>query len=189
MKILCHLFSCLLMFGLNMLSLSAAQDSFSMKLAAQKKTALQRSYERGYTKSEKEIVTKIVDTLAWLDYDKIIFKTRELKKDGDSILSLHPLRFWEIILGSEKLKCGVHKISTRWKIKDEFFSGISKSLGEESARNNLTLAYIQDFSKNIGADYEMIASLLNKGKWTEFTDYLMTHFPRENDPNRYNMRN
>lgn len=190
MKIIYCVFVCFLT-----IQLDAAPPTLNKKtsvtktMTAAQATNVERSYERGYTQSEKQIVSWIVNTLADTSYITLINKEKKLKEEGQRITNLHPLRFCEIIFNDEKLKCGVHKIRAKLvsKIPDKFFGGITKTLQQESMRHNLRHEYIQDFSKNVGIDYQLISPLLESSRWTDFVNCLIEHLPRKTNPNRYNM--
>lgn len=154
--------------------------------AVQKK--IERDYNKGYSKQDKKIISWIVKTIAWDNLLKLAPKKDLLKEEGKKVDHVHPLRFCEVIFANEELKCGAHAIRDRtsW-VRDPFYNGITGSLEEESACNNLKIEYIQDFAKNVKIDSGIILPILQQKRWVDFVNCLIDNIPRENDPHRYNM--
>jgi hypothetical protein len=68
----------------------------------------------------------------------------------------------------------------------EFLTGITDSLKEEAAANNLS-PYLLDFATKVKVDPSILYPALQFQKWNEFVDLLIEHVPREGDTNRYDM--
>jgi hypothetical protein len=153
-----------------------------------RKKASGRNYNASVTKSEKKDIAYIVNTLAWDSLLSIANAKSSLKKAGERIADIHPLRFLITIFNDEELKAGVNAIKSRtsW-IADEFFSNLAKSLSEESARQNMKPEFIQDFAQKVNINISLILPAIQAEKWADFVNILIDNIPRTNDPNRYNM--
>lgn len=146
-----------------------------------------RDYHASVSKSEKDDIAYIVNTLAYESLIKIGSQKSSLKKAGDRIDHIHPFKFLEVVFNNEKLKVGIDAIrgQSSW-VKDGFFDGFNGSLKEEAARNNL-LPFVNDFAKRVKIDAKLITPALKKGDWKGFINTLIEEIPREKDPKRYNM--
>jgi hypothetical protein len=144
-----------------------------------------RDYNVPVTKSEKDDLTHIVHTLARSSLAKLGTSKSSLKKVGDRIDHLHPLRFLTIIFTDEELKADIRVIRTRSWVWDTFFEGLADSLQEESKNNNILPEYIEDFSKNVGIDPNLITPSIQARKWKELVNILIDKVPRSGDPGRY----
>lgn len=156
-------------------------------ITVRSKQAAWRDYAVPVARQEKKEMTYIITTLANDSLLSIGTSRSSLKKAGDKIDHLHPLRFLMTIFTDEKLKAGVHAIRDRggWTWEG-FIDGITGSLKAEGGRNNL-LPYVSDFAEKVKIDPSLILPSLEKGKWSDFVNLLIDKIPREIDPNRYDM--
>ncbi len=157
------------------------------KMSVRAKKAF-RDYDVPITKEDKKNLAYIVNTLARDSLLSIGTSRSSIKKVGDKLEHLHPLRFVMIIFTDEEMKAGAHAIRDRggW-IWDGFLGGITRSLTDESARQNVKEEHIRDFAKVVGIDADLILPPLQQERWKDFVDILIDNIPRQNDPNRYNM--
>ncbi|MCE2982397.1 MAG: hypothetical protein LW832_02410 [Parachlamydia sp.] len=157
------------------------------KLTVRKKT-VERDYYATLTKQEKKDIHDIVTSLASDSLISLGANKSSLKKKGERIEHLHPLKFLEAILTDEKLKAGMHAIRDRgaW-IWDEFVGGFIRGFKEETEKQNMKVEYILDFSSKVGINSALIMPSLQAGKWKEMINVLIDTIPRANDPNRYNI--
>lgn len=146
-----------------------------------------RDYYKPLTKQDREDIEKIVTSLAKYTWTELLSHRSSIKKAGDRVDTVHPLKFLECIFTNEKLKAGIHSIRERSKIWSEFSGGLFKSLETESKRNNLTAEQIADFSNALGIDSSKITGSIKKRNWTELFDILMELLPRTGNPGRYDM--
>lgn len=154
--------------------------------AGSKKTTW-RDYTSSASKQDKKDIYYIVTTLANDSLISIASSRSSLKKAGERIDYLHPLRFLMVIFTHEELKAGAHAIRDRGGLTwDGFTDGIIGSLKEESAKNNV-LQFAPDFAKKVKIDPALILPSLEKGKWSDFVNILIDKIPRAIDPNRYDM--
>lgn len=159
----------------------------SAGITVRAKQAAGRNYESAVTKQEKKDMTYIITTLANDSLLSIGTSRSSLKKAGDRIDHLHPFRFLTTAFTDERLKAGVHAIRDRggW-IWEGFIDGLTGSLKEEAARNNL-LQFVPDFAGKVKIDLSLILPSLEQGKMNEFVNVLIDKIPREINPNRYDM--
>ncbi len=146
-----------------------------------------RDYNQEVTAKEKEILTSIVLTLANKSLPKIWKEESTLKKAGDKIDHLHPLRFLMCIFTDEQLKAGIASIRTRSLVWVRFKKELYKALSEEQARYNLRPEQVQNFAQAIGIDKKLINSAVTQGKWDDFIALLLKHVPRDGNHTRYDM--
>lgn len=162
----------------------AFRGFFSRENAAK---AVPRSYEAGFTQSEKDDITWIISTLGFASLTEIAKNKSKLEKTGDRVDRVHPFRFLQIIFTDEKLKAAAHNIQGRTSfIWDGFFGGIKRSLVDESKLNNVT-PYINDFASVVGIDPTLIAPAINEKRWKDFVIILINKVPRQGDTGRYDM--
>jgi hypothetical protein len=165
----------------------ASNDSwFNFKKNTNKAPAPPRDYSNPVTLAEFQDISYIVNTLSKSSYAKILASKGSLKKAGDRIDHLHPLRFLMCVFTDEELKVGVHMIrNDSWVWPDFFDDGLKKSLIQEASRNNMKPEFVQDFARQVGVDYAKIAPLIQAGKWRAFVDTLIEEIPRDGEPDRH----
>ena len=156
-------------------------------ITVRSKKPVKRNFSNPVTKQQKKDIALIITTLGYDSLISIGSSKSSLQKAGDRIEHIHPFRFLMTIFADEKLKAGVHAIRGRigW-ISDGFFDGITGSLKEEAARDNL-LQFVPEFAGQVNIEPSLILPSLEKGKWTEFVNILIDKIPRAIDPNRYDM--
>jgi hypothetical protein len=146
-----------------------------------------RNYHVPISKDEKKNISYIVKTLSNKSLVKLLSLKSSLKKVGDKVNHVHPLRFLMCIFTDEELKAGIHNISTRGWVWSDFMKGISGSLSDEANRNNLGPELVVDFSQKVGIDHNKVIHHVNERRWEEFVKTLIQFVPRQGDPNRYDM--
>lgn len=153
-----------------------------------KQASTTRNYSISITASQKEDIAYIVKTLASSSWTQLLKHKSSLKKAGDRVDNVHPLRFLAYIFTNEELKGGVHSIKSRGgKIWKEFFSGLESSLEQESQLNNMNDSIIQDFAKRVGVNASSITGAIQGHQWSTFMDILLQSIPRGGQPDRYDM--
>lgn len=146
-----------------------------------------RDYLAPVSSKHKKDIYYIITTLSKESLIGIGTSMVSLKRAGSRIDHLHPFHFLLTIFTDEELKVGAHIIREKGGMAwDGFTNGITGSLKEESAKDNV-LQYVHDFAKKVKIDVDLILPALQQGKWIEFVHLLIDKIPRENDPNRYNM--
>lgn len=147
-----------------------------------------RDYSVAVTASEKANIGYIVTTLGHSVLAKIATSRSSLKKAGDKINHIHPLRFLMCVFTEEEFKAGFHGIYSRGgRIWNQFFDGLKNSLNEEASRDNMRLEFIQDFAGAVGVDVNQILSSIANQQWNDFIQVLLVQIPRKGNPDRYDM--
>lgn len=146
-----------------------------------------RHYEIVPTVDEAEDVSYIVSTLGNKSIAKVWKAKSSLKRAGEKIEHIHPLRFLEIVFTDEELKAAIYNLRNRELLWSEFKGGLYGSLSEELARGNLTEEQVLDFTNNIGIDSAIVYPSIVRGDWDEMLSILIKNVPREGNPGRYDM--
>src|SRR5262249_3924590 len=131
------------------------------------KTESYRCYEQKVTKEEKEHLSFIIRSLGFKSLPKVWSDKASLKRSGDKIDHLHPLRFLMFVFTDEELKAAVSNIKGRIFVWSEFKKGLYESLTEETRKDNMSIAYIVDFAKHIQIDSHMIIRPIKNERWDE----------------------
>lgn len=155
--------------------------------AAKPITNTYRNYYQPLSKQDRSQIAYIVRTCANKPTPTLLFYKSALEKAGATLDHLHPFRFLEAIFTDDELIVGVRVIRKKDWVWGDFFGGLKGSLTEESARDNVKLEHIIDFSQKLRIDPNLIIPALNNKQWSEFADILIEHVPRNNNPSRYGM--
>lgn len=151
-------------------------------------TATPRNYNAAVTQSEKNDIGYIVKTLGNSSLKSIWNQEKDLKKAGDRINHVHPLRFLMTVFTDEELKVGIRNIRNRGgKVWDNFIKGLKESLVEEAQRSNMKPEYIQDFAKVVGINPSLLLPSVQASRWGDFVDVLIDKVPRKGDSGRYDI--
>jgi hypothetical protein len=147
-----------------------------------------RNYYALYSTDEKKDLSYILRTLSNNSLLKLPSYASSLKKAGDRIEHLHPLKFLQCIFTDDELIVCIRNIQNKggWVWKD-FLGGITGSLKKESSINNVKPEYVEDFAHQIGIDVNSIAPTIQEKNWEKLVKDLITSVPRKGDSNRYNM--
>lgn len=144
-----------------------------------------RNYNAAVSASEKDDLRYIVTTLATASWPSLLAKKSSLKKAGDRIDHLHPLRFLRTVFNDEELNGCLHVIRDRSKVWKEFYSGLSDTLEKEASANNITDTMVADFAKSVKVNVKLISKPIKDHNWDGFIEILMEQIPRGGDPDRY----
>ena len=146
-----------------------------------------RDYYAEITPIEKEFIAFIVSTLGNKSLTKIWKEKSSLKKAGDKIDHIHPLKFLSVIFSDEQLKVAIANLKeSRW-VWNEFKSGLYSTLTEELANENISEEHILDFADQLDIDVALITPSITQADWDEFFSVLIKNVPREGNPDRYDM--
>jgi hypothetical protein len=146
-----------------------------------------RDYHIPLTKEEKENITYIVTTLGTQPWPKVIPKQGSLKKAGDKIYHIHPLRMLTHVFTVEELKAAMASLRGKVFVWKPFKDGLYKTLTLENKLNNLKLEYIQDFARAIKVDLQAILPFFEEDDWDGLIKTLIQKVPRAGEPGRYDM--
>lgn len=164
------------------------QEDGSIIVMPYRKATRTRNYYTSISSHEKKDIRYIITTLANDSLASIGTSRSSLKKAGERIDHIHPLRFLVTAFSDEELKVGIHAIRSRGGLVwDEFSSGLIKSLKEESSRQNIQPEFIQDFAAQLGLNTSLIVPPIQESRWKDLINLLIDSIPRANDPNRYHM--
>lgn len=144
-----------------------------------------RDYFAKISSDEKEDLKYIVTTLATASWTSLLSKKSSLKKAGDRIDHLHPLRFLSTIFNDEEMNGCFHVIQDRSAVWSEFYGDFSKNLESESNAGNMTDKMIHDFAKIVKVDAKLISKPIKVHNWSGFIKVLLEEIPRAGDPDRY----
>jgi len=160
-------------------------DRILMKAASNNNT--NRDYNAAWSQNDMEDLTFILGTMAKSSLISIATQRSALKRAGERIDHLHPLRFLEMIFSSEELKAYVSAVRNKSFVWKEFLRGLGGSFEDESKNKNLTSEQLKDFSKRTSIDLTPLMPLIKEKKWKEFVNLLVDHVPRGGDTKRYDM--
>lgn len=159
-----------------------------LPLYAAPKEGPRRDYNILPTEQDKQNIKYIVKTLSTTSLLKLKGQEGALKKVGDRIDHVHPLRFLEVLFSNEEMKAYAHAVRGRtFFVWGEFFGGLKNSLQEESVRGNMTDAQIAQFSKNVGVPVASVQGLIKNRQWQQLYDTLLKQLPRKGNTKKFNM--
>lgn len=173
--------------GQKEIQLNLILASNTMSVQASKKAGSIRNYWAAITPKENEDLHYILDTLAQASLIKIGKSKSSLKKAGDRIDHIHPLRFLLAIFSDEQLKADIHAIRGRGWVWSEYLDGLSRTFTSELQAGNIKPEFIQNFAATLGVDANTISSLIHTTQWTALIDTLINTVPRTGPTDRYNI--
>lgn len=157
------------------------------KVVARQPKNVPRNYYAPLTDSEKTDIAFILKTLANNSWIKILKNKSSLKKAGDRIDHVHPLKWLLAIFGNEELLVCVRTIDGKPFVWKEWLDGTIRSLSEEHALNNLKPEYIENFAHQLKIDPALIRPAIENRQWEQFINILIASVPRtEGSADRYN---
>lgn len=146
-----------------------------------------REYSAGVSAEQQEDIRFILKTLANSSILKIGASETNLKKAGDRIDYVHPLRFLEFVFTDEELKVCMHNLQGRNWVWKEFVSGIIGSFNEEHSKGNIKPDQIANFIKTLNISPSVVNPSIQNQRWTELIETLIAKIPRDKGSDRYNM--
>lgn len=163
--------------------------SFLNKITVSKpsKSKNKRNYAHQLTQKEKDDISYILKTLNDHTFVTLAAHRSALKKAGERVDHVHPLRFLQCIFTDEDLKVCVRNIQGKIFVWGEFLKGITTSLTEETKKNNVPPEQIVDFAATLGIDVGAIYSLYINQNWEQLVDVLINVVPRKDPSDRYNI--
>ncbi len=124
------------------------------------------------TEHDKELIFKIIDTMARDNVIKLGLKRRSMERKGRKVRHVHPLKFLGHIFADPHLhQCmrEVHRSHFKW---NGFIDGLKDRIKEESSRGNL-LPYVPAFAKQTNRDGDKIAHYIERRDWEGLVRYLL----------------
>lgn len=144
-----------------------------------------RNFQASLTKQEKDDITLIINSMGHASLAKLATSRSSLKKAGDRIDHIHPLKLLLTAFSDEKMKVSMHQMQNRGWVWGEFMGGLAESLEQESKAGNLKDEYIDLVASKLKIDPNQIRPIIREGKWKEFVVKLTDLVPRSGDPDRY----
>lgn len=151
------------------------------------KASPSRNYWVPISAGERNEIAYITNTLGVASLAKIAKSKSALKKAGERVNHVHPLRFLMCIFTDNEMKASVAALQGRAWVWEEFYSGIRNSCEEESNRNNMHAEYVFNFAAAVGIDGNIIYPYVVNRQWREFVKLLIDLVPRGGNTGRYNM--
>lgn len=179
----------------NQLSENPAQQAFRLECkvsgseiyaaAVQYSGTPPRDYFSALTDQEKNDIGFIVRTLANSSLVTIASSRSSLRKVGDRVEHVHPLKFLKCIFIDEELKVCLRNLRGRGWVWKEFLSEVVVSINKEAAVDNIKDEYVQDFAQKVGIDINLIMPYLRAKQWEDFVKFLVDNVPRKGNADRY----
>lgn len=145
-----------------------------------------RNYGSPVSSKEKEDIRYIIRSLAKYNWAQLAKEESSLKKAGDKINHIHPLRFLQCVFTDEELKVGLFVIRNKSLVWGQYYDGLKKSLNDESDLNNL-VQFTPDFANKVGINVNAILPYVQSRQWSALIDVLINSLPRDGNPDRYDM--
>jgi|LakMenE01Jun11ns_1017448.scaffolds.fasta_scaffold9911568_3 hypothetical protein len=149
-----------------------------------KSLKMQRDYNKPLTEKEEKTLIKILLTLANDPLKDIWSKRKSLKKSGDSLRHIHPLRFLEKCYSEERLVAAMCSIVGKTFVWGDFKEGLYDALTEEFGRGNLH-PHLEKFSDSVRVTHDSIKVKVDAQDWDGLMKTLNDYAPRTGDPRRY----
>lgn len=146
-----------------------------------------RNYWKPLTEQEKQDVAYILRTLANQTLIKINSSKSSLKKAGDRIEQIHPLRFLTYVFSNDELIVCMRNLQGRSWVWSEFFDGVVDSLKNEYALGNILDEHIQELAKQAKINASSLHPAIQSQNWGSLINTLISVVPRQGDANRYDM--
>ena len=125
-----------------------------------------RDFSRELTQPEKEGITYLISTLSSHSIVSLGFYIKRLEQAGAKTERVHPLKFFEQVLTTPKLKKSIKRIKgVAW---NKFTSGMFNNFQNAAGRDNLTPDMITQFAKETGVNEDTITAELKGHKWKAF---------------------
>lgn len=129
-------------------------------------------YQLPLHESEKEIIYKIVDTMARDNVIKLGLKRKSMEKKGRRIRQVHPLRFLGYVFSDPHLHQCMREISRSSFKWNGFIDGYKERIREENAQGNL-LRYVHEFAELVHRDENEITRIIHNHDWEGLVRYLL----------------
>ena len=129
-------------------------------------------YQLALTQTDRELIYKIIDTMARDNVIKLGLKRKSMQRKGKLVRHVHPLRFLGHIFADRHLHhCmrEIHRSSFKWH---GFVDGLSDRIKEEASRNNLLL-YVPAFAQQVNGDEKKITHYIEKRDWEGLVKCLL----------------
>jgi len=102
----------------------------------------------------------------------LLAHARELNRMGDSIQSVHPLKFLETVFADEHLKVCMAELFKDYFKRTSLMEGLGGSLEAKASTKNLN-KYIPEFCQAINVPQESVMPFFKDHAWEDLVRYLM----------------
>jgi hypothetical protein len=126
--------------------------------------SVQMFYQLPITDGDKELIYKIVDTMARDNVIKLGLKRKSMERKGKKIRYLHPLRFLGHVFADRHLRSCMREISRSSFKWNGFVDGMKDRIKEEAAKGNL-LKFVHGFALHVHGDEKKIYHMIEKHDW------------------------
>jgi hypothetical protein len=124
------------------------------------------------TEGEAQIIWEIIDTLAEKSIIQLGFMQGEMKRKGQLVNHVHPLKFLGTIFTNPHLKTCMKEVRTSYLKWTGFLGGLSGRLEQEYKRGNL-MSHVPGFCVATHANPDQVAAFLQKKEWEKLVKYLL----------------
>ncbi|MCY3974566.1 MAG: hypothetical protein OXF02_03360 [Simkaniaceae bacterium] len=121
-------------------------------------------YDLRLSDGDRRHIFKLIKTMADKHIATLIRKQRKLRKLGDKIEPVHPLRFIAYIYEENELRRRMRTIMRRYFTWGYFIGGLGERLSKEKARGNLR-PFIPEFAYAVGTQPEVIERYVFMEDW------------------------
>lgn len=129
-------------------------------------------YDLTITDYDKEIIYKIIDTMAKDNVIKLGLKRKSMERKGKKIRPVHPFRFLAHIFGDSYLRSCMQEISRSSFKWNGFIDGLSERIQEEVVRDNV-VRHIPGFCEYLHRDEQEVMNYVQKRDWEGLVRFLL----------------
>jgi hypothetical protein len=120
------------------------------------------------------IINEIISTIATKNKAYLLWHESQLRKLGDEVQHVHPLKFLSVILADVYLKSCLEKFRHDYFKWHGFYGDLQKALNAHSDLGTVQ-TYFNDFAKSVGVAPESIRKYADKREWVDMIDYIIAH--------------
>ncbi len=148
------------------------EDTIQVQLCSITLNNTDHFYSLPISGADKNNITWIINTIAKSNLVKLGLNGNDVRKRGDKIEHVHPLRFLSYVMGEGGLRGDMKKItksSFKW---NNFMDSFSKRLTREMNNNNL-LPYVSGFAHSLNVDENTVRSIIERQDWYGLLNYFL----------------
>lgn len=149
-----------------------ANLSIQVQLCSNTQNVIDPFYSLYISDTDKRTIYWVIHTIAKSNVVKLGLNQKEVRKRGDQIRHVHPLRFLSYVMGEGGMRGDMQKIkksSFKW---NNFIKDYSSRLSREAANNNLN-AFVPGFADSLSLDTQVIQSIIDRHDWHGLVNYFL----------------